>query len=56
MTQLILGASLLLALVAGPAAGHAVPLAQSSSLASVKRVMTDPAPEQDVATPRLPRN
>ena len=51
----MLGASLLLVSLGAPGPGNAVPLAQSSSLASIKRVMADAPTEQDTATPRLPR-
>lgn len=53
--RLFLGSSMLLAILIAPDIGNAVPLAQSSSLASVKRVMADAPQEQDIATPRLPR-
>jgi hypothetical protein len=53
MVRFILGASLLLAILAAPQA-QAVPLAQTSSLATVKRIVADAPAEQDIATPRRP--
>jgi len=50
--RIVVRSSLLLAMLLAPGLANAVPLAQSSSLASVKRVVADAPPEQDVATPR----